>query len=58
MLIACDSVTGIGSVFTAYIRVSNVAQETIVKVLPQVFLSITRVVPYRSLIHLVLADPT
>jgi len=31
MLIACDSVIRIGSVFTAYIRVSNVAQETIVK---------------------------
>jgi len=31
MLIACDSVTRIGSVCTAYILVSNMAQETIVK---------------------------
>jgi hypothetical protein len=31
LLIARDSVTRIGSVCTAYIHVSNVAQETIVK---------------------------
>jgi len=31
MLIACDSVTRIGSVCTAYKHVSNMAQETTVK---------------------------
>jgi hypothetical protein len=37
MLIACDSVTRIGSVCTAYIHVSNVAQETIVKATATLF---------------------